>query len=181
MAIERSDAVLVARVRQGDDEAFEAIVRRHREPLGRYAARLMGGSAADADDVVQEALLRALAGLRATDRPMALRPWLFMIVRNRALDHLRAPARRRNDGDARLALAPALGADPEERAAARATFDAVVAAVAALPARQRLALVERELGGSSHVELAERLGTTVPGAKSLLVRARRATAEALAA
>jgi RNA polymerase sigma factor (sigma-70 family) len=141
----------------------------------------MGGSRADAEDVVQEALVRALAGLRATDREIALRPWLFMIVRNRAMDHLRAPARRRSEGPERLALLSSVDADPAAAAETAEELRAVVRAIGALPERQRLALVRRELGGESHAELADGLETTIPGAKSLLVRARREVAAAMAA
>lgn len=176
-----TDEQLVRRVREGDDEAFAAIVRCHRDPLLGFATRLMGGSVADGEDVVQEALVRALDALRADDRAIALRAWLFAIVRNRAFDHLRAPHRRRTEGDSRLQLVVDRGADPAERAVAGEELRAVVGAIAALPARQRRALAERELGGASHVELARAMGTTIPGAKSLIVRARAAVAHARAA
>ena len=176
-----TDEWLIRRVRAGDSAAFDAVVRRHRAALLGFATKLMGGSRADAEDVVQEALVRALAGLRATDREIALRPWLFMIVRNRAMDHLRAPARRRSEGPERLALLSAVDADPAVAAEAAEELRAVVRAIGGLPERQRLALVRRELGGESHAELADGLATTIPGAKSLLVRARREVAAALAA
>ena len=179
-----TDERLVEQVRAGDDAAFEAIVRRHRGALLGFATTIMGGSRADAEDVVQDALLRALAGLRATGRSIALRPWLFMVVRNRAVDHLRRPARRRTEGPERLELlhgTDATSADPAERAVANEALREVVEAIAALPERQRRALAGRELGGFSHADLAARLDTTIPGAKSLLVRARRTVADAVAA
>ena len=178
------DGRLIERVRAGDDAAFEAIVRRHRGVLHGFATKLMSGSRADGDDVVQEALMRALAGLRATDRPIALRPWLFMIVRNRAVDHLRAPVRRHTEGDERLALLPGgdrVSNDPADRAVAGEELAEVVRAIGALPERQRLALVSRELGGASHAQIAAGLGTTVAGAKSLILRARSAVADTIAA
>ena len=176
-----SDQELVARVRAGSDTAFEAIVDRYRAPLTGFAARLLGGSDADADDVVQDAFIRALRALRATENPMAPRSWLYMIVRNRAFDHLRATASRRTESDERLALVAEIHSDPADRAIARAELDEVVAAIVALPQRQRLALVRRELGGESHEELAAGLGTTIPGVKSLLVRSRLAVAATVAA
>ena len=176
-----TDEQLVRRVREGDDDAFAAIVRRHRRLLLGFATRLMGGSTADGEDVVQEALVRALDALRADDRPIALRPWLFTIVRNRAFDHLRSPHRRWTDGDGGLRLVVDRGADPAERAVASEELRVVVAAIAALPARQRQAFAARELGGASHADLASALGTTIPGAKSLIVRARAAVAHARAA
>jgi RNA polymerase sigma-70 factor (ECF subfamily) len=175
-----SDEQLVARVRAGSDDAYAAIVRRYREPLLGFAARLAGGSHADAEDIVQDAFIRALPSLRASDRPMALRPWLYMIVRNRAFDHNRG--RRPADGDERLSLVPAPAhTDPAAGALAREELGEVVAGIGRLPERQRLALVRRELGGASHRELADELGTSVGATKSLLVRARTALSEAVAA
>lgn len=176
-----SDERLVARVRAGSDAAFETIVARYREPLMGFAARLVGGSHADAEDVVQDAFIRALRGLRASDRPMVLRPWLYMIVRNRAYDHLRA-ARPADGGDDRLQLVAAPeSSDPFVSAAAREELDRVVVEIGRLPDRQRLALVQREMCGASHRELSDRLGTSIPATKSLLVRARTSLAEAVAA
>lgn len=176
-----TDAQLTSRVRAGDDAAFAQIVDRYREPLLGFAARLLGGSYADADDVVQDAFIRAHRALKATNDPMALRSWLYMIVRNRAYDCHRAAASRRTDSEERLALVAVPDGDPAERAIARETFDGVVATIAALPERQRLALVGRELNGDSHVELAAALETTIPGVKSLLVRSRQSVAAAVAA
>jgi RNA polymerase sigma factor (sigma-70 family) len=175
-----TDERLVARVRAGSDDAYERVVARYREPLLGFATKLLGGSRDDAEDVVQDAFMRALPALRASDRPMALRPWLYMIVRNRAFDHLRH--RRPAEGDERLALVPAPDhADPAAGALAREELGAIVAEIARLPERQRLALVRRELGGATHRELAGELRTSVGATKSLLVRARTTLSEAVAA
>lgn len=175
-----TDQRLVAQVRAGSDEAYEAIVVRYREPLLGFAAKLLGGSHADAEDVVQDAFIRALPALRASDRAMVLRPWLYMIVRNRTFDFLRTQ-KHVEDPD-RLRLVPASDrSDPYVSAAAREELDAVVAELARLPERQRLALVQREMGGVTHRELAAELGTSVSATKSLIVRARASLSEALAA
>ena len=176
------DERLVGRVRAGDDDAYAAIVRRYRPALVAFAARLLGDGADDAEDVVQDALFRALPALRAGVRPMVLRPWLYMIVRNRAFDHLRTPAsRNRGDTADRLALVAHPHADPAERAIEREELDQVVAEIRRLPARQRLALVERELSGTSHADIAAGLGTSIPATKSLILRARVAVTDAVAA
>jgi RNA polymerase sigma-70 factor (ECF subfamily) len=175
-----SDERLVALVRAGSDDAFAAIVTRYREPLTGFAAKLLGGRHADAEDVVQESFVRALRGLRAGDRAMTLRPWLYMIVRNRAFDHLRAERRTEDPERLELVTAPA-ASEPFVSAAAREELDHVVAEIARLPERQRLALVRRELGGATHRELAGELGTTVAATMSLLVRARTQLASAMAA
>ena len=177
-----TDERLVGRVRAGDDDAYAVLVRRHRAALVGFAARLLGDAAADAEDVVQDALFRALPALRASDRAMVVRPWLHMIVRNRAFDQLRTPAaRHRYDTGERMALAAQPHGDPAERAVAREELDEVVAEIRRLPPRQRLALVGRELSGDSHAEIAARLGTTVPATKSLILRARVAVTDAIAA
>lgn len=166
-----SDERLVRRFRAGEDAAFTAIHDRYRNALVAFAARMLHGSGHDADDVVQDAFVRAYRGLRATDRPMALRPWLYMIVRNCALDELRRPRRSGPfDDELRLEVVPA--SDPAERVAEREELRQVVAEIARLPERQRLALVLRELDGRTHAETARALQTTVPATKSLIVRAR---------
>jgi RNA polymerase sigma factor (sigma-70 family) len=165
-----SDDDLVARFRSGDDAPFDEIHRRYRGALLAFARRMLRGTGHDADDVVQDALIRAYRGLRATDRPMALRPWLYMIVRNRALDELRAP--RRGGARDELGLDAVPAPDAAQCAQQREEVRRLVAEIARLPERQRLALVLREFDGCSHVETARRLRTTVPATKSLLVRAR---------
>jgi RNA polymerase sigma-70 factor, ECF subfamily len=176
-----TDEQLVSRVRAGDDTAFNQIVARYRDPLLGFAARLLGGSHADADDVVQDAFIRAHKALKATDNPMALRSWLYMIVRNRAFDHHRSASSRRTETEDKLSLVALPGSDPADRALAREELEQVVATISKLPERQRLALVGRELNGHSHTELARDLHTTIPGVKSLLVRSRQTVAAAMAA
>lgn len=175
-----SDDDLVARFRSGDDAAFEEIDRRYRRPLIAFARRMLSGTGHDADDIVQDAFVRAYGGLRVTDRPMALRAWLYMIVRNRTLDELRSPQRAGlHDGELALDAVPSAAA--AERAEERADMRRLVAEIARLPERQRIALVLRELEGRSHVETAQRLQTTVPATKSLIVRARSKLGAALQA
>jgi RNA polymerase sigma factor (sigma-70 family) len=171
------DVELVAAFRAGSEEAFNEMHRRYREPLLGFARQMLRGTGLDAEDVVQDAFIRAHVGLRATDRPMALRAWLYMITRNRALDGLRA---RR--ASCPLEDRTAAGTcDPFESALQRDELRRVVDELARLPERQRLALVRREFGGASHSELSAELGPSVPATKSLLVRARTTLAEAVAA
>ncbi|MGI8506782.1 MAG: RNA polymerase sigma factor [Solirubrobacteraceae bacterium] len=166
-----SDDQLVTRFRAGSDAAFSEIDRRYRTLLTAFARRMLNGSGHDADDVVQDAFIRAYRGLRVTDRPMLLRPWLYMIVRNRALDQLRTPQRGGClDDEIRLFVVPA--ADPAQCVAEREEMRGLVAQIGRLPERQRMALVMREFDGRSHAETARALHTTVPATKSLLIRAR---------
>jgi RNA polymerase sigma factor (sigma-70 family) len=163
------DPELVAAFRAGSEAAFTEIHRRYREPLTAFARRMLHGAGLDAEDVVQDSFIRAHVALRATDRPMALRAWLYMIVRNRALDGLRARRAscslddRDPSGDR---------CDPVEAALQRDELRRIVDELGRLPERQRLALVQRELCGTSHADLADQLGTTVSATKSLIIRAR---------
>jgi RNA polymerase sigma factor (sigma-70 family) len=166
-----TDEDLVAHFRAGEDDAFTEIDRRFRPALVAFARRMLVATGHDADDVVQDAFIRAYRGLRATGRPMALRPWLYMIVRNRALDELRRPQRSACYDDA-LGLAAVPAADPAQRVADRDEMRRLVAEIGRLPERQRMALVLREFDGRTHAETARALRTTVPATKSLIIRAR---------
>ncbi len=166
-----TDDDLVARVRCGCDDAFAEMYRRYRAPLRSFAARMLAGTSHDADDIVQDAFVRAHRGLRVTSRPMTLRPWLYMIVRNLAIDTLRTLRHPEclDDDDRRL---EAVNCDPAHCIAERDEVRQLVVEIGRLPERQRMALVLREFDGRSHEETARMLHTTVPATKSLIVRAR---------
>ncbi len=166
-----TDDELVVRFRCGDDAPFAEIHRRYASRLIAFARRMLNASGHDAEDVVQDAFIRAYRGLRVTDRPMALRPWLYMIVRNRALDELRSP-QRAGGFDDEFALNAVPTADAAQCLEQRDEMRRLVAEIGRLPERQRLALVLREFDGCSHLETARRLHTTVPATKSLIIRAR---------
>src|SRR5918997_958380 len=76
---------ILQRSRHDDAE----LARRHRKPLIRYARSLLRRSEHDAEDVVQDVLIRAHAAMRAGDGPEELRPWLYRLTRNRAIDEVR--------------------------------------------------------------------------------------------
>ncbi len=168
------DDDLVARHRVGDGAAFEAITLRHRRALVRHAERVLGPHRANADDVVQEALMRAHRALRRDNRPVALEPWLHRLVRNCALDELA----RLNTGTVSLdAMAPgtepaALNADPGTIFNRRARVRRVLGDIASLPSQQRHALLRRAVDGVSHEDLARELGTSVAATRGLVFRAR---------
>ena len=166
------DEALVDRVRAGDERAFAELLARYETRMVRYARRVLGGSHELAEDVVQEALWRAHRALRRDDRPIALRPWLYRLVRNCCLDEL---ARGRNDALDLHGLheePAALDADPSIVAERRRRTRDLLTDVAALPADQRHALLRREVDGLSHSALARELDLTVPATRSLVHRAR---------
>jgi len=166
-----SDEQLVDLVRSGDDRAFTAIHDRYQARLVAYARQLLGGAHHDAEEVVQDAFVRALRALRADDREMALKAWLFTIVRNRALDVLRRPVRT-TDLEPHAPLLRDSAADPSERFERAEELDALLAGLRRLPERQRTALVLHEMGGASHKAIARRLDVTTGGSKALVSRAR---------
>lgn len=173
-----ADAILVARVRAGDDVAFTTLVRRHERALVAYARQVLGGAHHDAEECVQDAFVRALGFLRArTDRDIALRPWLYRIVRNACLDRLRGRAGRPTVALEALAgvLHDAAG-DPHAALGRREQLRLLVGGLQQLPERQRAALVGHELEGRPHAELAGTLGVSVGASKALVCRARQGLA-----
>jgi RNA polymerase sigma-70 factor (ECF subfamily) len=172
-----TDEQLVDLVRGGDDRAFDAIHDRYQARLVAFARHLLGGSHHDAEEVVQDAFVRALAALRADGREMALRAWLFTIVRNRALDALRRPSRT-TDIEPHAGVLHDVSGDPHDRIVRREELGALVSGLRALPERQRTALVMHELGGASHATIAQALHVSPGGSKALVSRARAGLAHA---
>ncbi len=170
----QSDQRLVLLFREGHEAAFEEVVRRYQAPLTAFAAAIIPFHRAE--DVVQAAFIKAHAALLADSREIALRSWLFTIVRNRALNVIRDDPDWReidpeHDG---VAQPPAIAEQNEE-------LHDLVTAICALPASQREALIGRELEGRGHAELAARLGTTTMAVRGLIFRARTTLRNAVGA
>lgn len=170
------DGRLVALCRSGDDAAFEEIVRRHRAALERYCRGIVGPD--QSEDVVQQALMSAYLALRSgDDRELALKPWLYRVTRNAALDALRVERRRRDELDDDVLDAP----PPAQVLESRQRVRDVVAAVGALPERQRDALVMQTFHGLSYRAIARSMGEDVPVVRQLIHRARGRVRSACAA
>jgi RNA polymerase sigma-70 factor (ECF subfamily) len=171
----------------GDEQAFRDLVEGRRAELHSHCYRMLASSH-DADDAVQEALLRAWKGIGRFEGKSSVRTWLFKITTNTALDlaakrarrelpvesgsgawdrtevHWIEPYRSSNVDDA---------SQPEARYSAREGIElAFVAALQHLPARQRAVFIFREALGFSATETAETLDMTVAAANSALQRAR---------
>ncbi|HET8978518.1 MAG TPA: RNA polymerase sigma factor [Solirubrobacteraceae bacterium] len=172
----RSDEQLVSMFRSGNEDAFRAIHDRYRARMFAYTRQMLSGSAADAEDAVQEIFVRAYAGLRASRRQLALRAWLYRIAHNRCIDELRRPQMVPTEQipDAAAGSGPDPVAQTEQRDALRR----LIVDVGRLPEQQRSALLMRELGGMTYADVAGALGVSVPAVKSLLVRARVGLAQA---
>jgi RNA polymerase sigma factor (sigma-70 family) len=163
----QSDRRLVKLVREGYESAFEEIIRRYGGVLGRYAGAIVGNRS---EDVTQDAFSKALLALRRDDAEIELRPWLYRIVRNTALNDLRD----RPAAAVELAEAIATGSNPAEAIERREELTELMERLQALPEAQRAAIVMRELEGLTHEEIAAALGMSGGGARQAIYRARRA-------
>jgi len=173
----RSDEQLVALFRAGHDDAFRVIHDRYRQRLFAYTRQMLVHRQ-DAEDALQDVFVRAYSGLRASDRELALRAWLYRVAHNRCIDQLRRPSPPPPEV---MELLRSPVHDPIAEADQRESLRRLIADVRRLPDQQRSALLMRELGGMSYADLSEALGVTIPAVKSLLVRARLALAQSLAA
>jgi RNA polymerase sigma-70 factor (ECF subfamily) len=154
--------------------ALERLLEQHRPELTAYCRRLLG-SPFDAEDAVQDTLVRAWRGLDRLERRATLRPWLYRIATNVCRDMLRARSRPQPVA-AGEEPAPAED-DPAELAAVRETvLLAVAATLRHLTPRQRAALILCEVLRWRASEVAALLGTTVAAVTSALQRARAAIA-----
>jgi RNA polymerase sigma factor (sigma-70 family) len=171
----RSDEQLVSLFRAGSDDAFRVIHDRYRPRLFAYARQMLPGSRQDAEDALQDVFVRAYAALRANNREVALRAWLYRIAHNRCIDELRRPPVPVPE---LIEVVRGPVHDPIAEAEQRESLRRLIADVRRLPEQQRSALLMRELSGMSYAELAGALGISVPAIKSLLVRARVSLAQA---
>jgi RNA polymerase sigma-70 factor (TIGR02960 family) len=189
-------AELVERARHGDGDAFGQLLDPYRRELQVHCYRILG-SAADAEDVLQETLLAAWQGLDDFEERSSLRTWLYRIATNRSLNALRSASRRpvmdsplvwaKAPEPARVSEVPWLepypdvllaqiadaDAGPEARYERRESISlAFVAALQLLPPRQRAALVLRDVLGFRAAEAAQILEMTTAAVRGALQRAR---------
>ncbi len=184
-----ADTQLLSAARKGDEDAYRRLVEPRRAELQAHCYRMLG-SVHDAEDALQDALLRAWRGIGRFEGRSSLRSWLYRIATNTCMD---LAGKRRV-----LPIDYGPGADPhdspgvpvvenvwvepypgveddyEQREALELAF---VAALQHLPATQRAVLIMREVLGFSAAEVAETLDTSVASVNSALQRARKATDE----
>ena len=170
----QSDERLVALVREGREDAFAEIVRRHRPGLERLARSL--GMGDRADDVVQDGLVRAWKALQRSGAEIDLRPWLTTIVRNRAYS-AHSGTRIHEELDETIDGVR----QPGDIVLMREELRSAVSAVNSLPDSQREALVRSALSGESHDQIASALATTPGAVRQLIFRARLSLREAVGA
>jgi RNA polymerase sigma factor (sigma-70 family) len=166
----RSDDALAARVRAGDERAFELVFDRYHRGLLAFCRHMLGANE-EAEDALQHTFMAAYRGLCTSDRPIRLKAWLYTIARNCCLSILRA-RREQVALDEGHAAADGLAADVDRRAELRG----LLADLEQLPEEQRAALVLFELGDHSHDEIAEVLGVRREKVKALVFQARESLA-----
>ena len=186
---------LIARARDGDEEAFHHLVHRHQRELEVHCYRILG-SPQDAEEAVQDTFLAAWQGIAGFEARSSMRTWLFRIATNCCLDALRAARRRpavsvapppgfaeptlssevvwlQPYPDVLLAELPEPAPGPEARYEARETISlAFVSALQLLPPRQRAALVLRDVLGFRTREVAAMLESSEDSVHSALKHAR---------
>jgi len=170
---------LLARARQGDAAAFEEVVRRYQRRVYGVALRIVRAHDL-ADDVAQEAFVRAWRSLERFDLSRPFGPWICRIAANLAVNHVRSPRAREEglpDGHAETPSADPgpLGSILDDEA--RRVLDE---AVAGLGPDQRAVFVLRAVEEMSYAEIAEALGISQGTVMSRLFRARERLARALA-
>lgn len=166
----RRERVWIERARHGDKTAFEELVRRHQAVAFR-AAYLITGDAHEAEDAVQEGLVKAWRALSSFRPEAPLRPWLLRIVANQARNRRRAQSYRLQLR-LRAGAEPTLNGSPSEPSdEAVERRDRLLAAINALPDRQRLVFAYRYVVGLSEEETAEALQLPLGTVKSRTSRA----------
>jgi len=175
-----TDDDLVARYRDGDADAFDALFDRHHAAAFRFANAMLGDRPA-AEDVMQETFLAVARTARSYQPRGRFRTWLMQIVRNRCLNRLeQARARRAAFEQAGLrAEPPAHRPSPADCAQRNEQMDRVRAALAELPDRQREALALYAFEQLTYQEIAAVLGAPLNTVKVLIHRARAGIAAAV--
>ncbi|MEA2318448.1 MAG: hypothetical protein QOD44_2637, partial [Solirubrobacteraceae bacterium] len=173
----QTDDRLAALAAAGHDRAFEAIVERYRRPLQRYLRRLLSETLAE--DVLQATFLSAWSSLRGGTQVRDLRPWLYRIAHNAAINSLKKV------GEAMEEIPESAGGfatEPELELERRDEMRQALTIIAALPSRQRTALLAVAVDGRAHSDVAAELGLTDGAVRQLVHRARntlRTTATAM--
>jgi RNA polymerase sigma factor (sigma-70 family) len=178
-----TDERLVAHVRRGDDRAFEQLYERYQRRIAAYVYGMVNDYGR-AEDLTQEIFVSALRRMRATERPIAFKPWIYEIARNACIDQFRRSRRTEEvsfDADEGVGALEAsrltAGHTPDVAVDAKQQIDDLCGAFGGLSDAHHEILVMRELEGLSYREIGERLGLSRPSVESTLFRARRRLTE----
>ncbi len=162
-----SDEQLARRAVDGDERAFGAIYRRYQQDLYRFCLAIVG-SPQDAQDALQNTMVKVLRALPGEERSLELKPWLYRIAHNESIELLR----RRKGTEALDSELAGRGPALAEEAALRERLRHLISDLDELPERQRGALVMRELGGLDFDGIGAALGTSAAVARQTVYEAR---------
>jgi len=173
------DSQLVRRATRGELSAFEQLVDRHRPVVIRVAARIVGSD--EAEDVSQDAFLRAFHRLDGFRGDAPFRSWLLRITHNAALDHLGRRRAEPVDPETLDTSEPTPARAPAEHLEVRERIERLERKLHGLNAQHRVALVLRDVEGLTYEEIADITDTPLGSVKARLHRARREFIEMLRA
>ncbi len=181
MSNRQADQLLVQRVQQGEKAAFDVLVRKYQHKIVKLVARYVHDMT-EAEDVTQEAFLKAYRALPAFRGESAFYTWIYRIAINTAKNHLVAARRRPLDYDLDLQNSEQYDLhaklketdSPEGLALTEEVRKAVDQAIAQLPEDLRTAIVLREIEGMSYEEIAQTMECPVGTVRSRIFRAREA-------
>ncbi len=170
-----SDEQLMARSRDGDNDAFALLVRRYESPLYGYLYRMLQNSA-DAEEVFQETFLRVFRNLHRFRVDGRFKPWVYRIAANLARDRLRARKRRGetsldNGSGCDGSLTTSDAARPDEAARTAETAQRIETALARLPAKQRSVFLLARFEGMAYGDIARLLRIPTGTVKSRMNKA----------
>jgi RNA polymerase sigma factor (sigma-70 family) len=162
-----NDERLARRAAAGDKAAFEAIFQRYHQDLYRYCLATVGNPQ-DAQDAMQNTMVKAMQALPGERREIKLKPWLYRVARNESIETLR----KRRDSVELDPEREAASWEIAESTATRERLRQLFADLEELPERQRSALVMRELAGLDFGEIGATFGTSPEVARQTLYEAR---------
>jgi RNA polymerase sigma factor (sigma-70 family) len=179
-----TDHALVRAVREGDDRAFELLYTRYQRRIAGYVFGMVKDYGR-AEDITQEVFVSALRRMRATERPIAFKPWIYEIAKNACIDAYRRARHTEEvsfDADDNLSAADhgklvASGPGPDAAIDTKQDLDHLCGAFGGLSDTHHEILVMRELEGLSYKDIGERLGMSRPAVESTLFRARKRLGE----
>lgn len=165
-----SDIHLIQRAARGDAEAFEALFHEHFQAAYNYALWLCNDIHL-AEDLTQEVFIKAHRNLHKFGPPWRLKPWLYRMIRNLFIDHIRRERRVAEPLDPQVPLRSPKS-DPERQMISSEQVHSVREAIRRLPTHHREALVLRELNGFSYSDISNIMNVSLSHVKVLLHRAR---------
>jgi RNA polymerase sigma factor (sigma-70 family) len=162
-----SDLRLARQASDGDQRAFEAIYKRYHQDIYRFCLSIVGRPE-DAQDALQNTMVKALRALPGERREIQLKPWLYRVAHNESIDMLR----RRREGPELDEARAGAGTEVAETVAQRERLGRLLSDLGELPERQRSALLMRELGGLDYEQIGAAFESSPAVARQTVYEAR---------